>query len=99
MNIYVGNLPKSTTEEAVREAFEAHGEVREVKLIQDRYTSELRGFGFVEMPTKSEALGAIKNIDGSEFEGRNLIVNEAKPRTERSGNRSRGGGGGYSRSW
>ncbi|NOY06650.1 MAG: RNA-binding protein [Chlorobi bacterium] len=99
MNIYVGNLPKSTNEEAVRKVFETYGKVREVKLIQDKFTQELRGFGFVEMPSKTEAQEAIKNIDGSELEGRNLIVNEARPREDRSDNKNRRGGGGYSRSW
>lgn len=105
MNIYVGNIPKNTTEEAVRKAFEEYGEVREVKLIKDHYSGELRGFGFVEMPSKEEAETAIKKIDGLEFEGRALIVNEARPRKSRTGGgggggRSRGGGGGgFRRSW
>ncbi len=102
MNIYVGNLPKTTTEEAVRKVFEEHGEVTEVKLIEDRYSGELRGFGFVEMPSKSDAQKAIQEVDGTELEGNTLIVNEARPREDRSGGRQRGGGGGRgsrSRSW
>ena len=97
MNIYIGNLPKTTNEDAVRKVFEAYGKVREVKLIQDKFTQELRGFGFVEMPSKTEAQEAIKNIDGSELEGRNLIVNEARPREDRSDKNRRGGFS--SRSW
>ncbi len=102
MNIYVGNLPKTTTEEAVRKVFEEYGEVAEVKLIKDQYSGELRGFGFVEMPAKSDAEKAIKEVDGNELEGNTLIVNEARPREDRSGGRQRGGGGGRgprSRSW
>jgi len=104
LNIYVGNLPRTTTEEAVRKLFEEHGEVSEVKLIKDQYSGDLRGFGFVEMPTKEDAQKAIQEVDGTDLEGRTLIVNEARPRKERSGGggRPRGGGGGRgprSRSW
>ena len=102
MNIYVGNLPKTTTEEAVRKVFEEYGEVAEVKLIKDQYTGELRGFGFIEMPAKADAQKAIQEVDGTELEGHTLIVNEARPRRNSSGDRSRGGGGGRgprSRSW
>jgi RNA recognition motif-containing protein len=103
MNIYVGNLPKSTTEAAVRNVFSAYGEVSEVKLIKDQYSGELRGFGFVVMPTQSEAEKAIAEVNGSDLEGRTLTVNEAKPRTERSNSRPRSGGGfgggNRSRSW
>jgi RNA recognition motif-containing protein len=82
-NIYVGNLSWSTTEDEVRSAFEAYGNVTSVKLVEDRETGRPRGFGFVEMDD-SGALEAIKNLDGKEFGGRNLKVNEAKPREERS---------------
>ncbi len=104
MNIYVGNLPKTTTEEAVRKVFEEHGEVAEVKLIKDQYSGELRGFGFIEMPAKADAQKAIQEVDGTELEGNTLIVNEARPREDRSGGRQRGGGrrgggGSRSRSW
>jgi RNA recognition motif-containing protein len=81
-NIYVGNLSWSTTEDEVRSAFEAYGQVISVKLIEDRETGRPRGFGFVEMDDAG-ALEAIKNLDGKEFGGRNLKVNEAKPREER----------------
>lgn len=101
MNIYVGNLPKTTDEETVRKLFEEYGDVSEIKLIKDHYTGELRGFGFIEMPSKSEAQKAIEEVDGTELEGNTLIVNEARRRSERSGSRQRGGGhrGSRSRSW
>jgi RNA recognition motif-containing protein len=82
-NIYVGNLPWSSTEDEVRAAFEAYGQVSSVKLIEDRETGRPRGFGFVEMDADSAALEAIEALDGKEFDGRNIKVNEAKPRAER----------------
>ncbi|KAB1443064.1 RNA recognition motif domain-containing protein [Pseudodesulfovibrio senegalensis] len=81
-NIYVGNLPWSCTEDEVRAAFEAYGEVTSVKLIEDRETGRPRGFGFVEMEDAG-AVEAIKNLDGTDFGGRNIKVNEARPRPER----------------
>ena len=81
-NIYVGNLPWSATEDEVRAAFAAYGEVTSVKLIEDRETGRPRGFGFVEME-EAGALDAIEALDGKDFGGRNLKVNEAKPRVER----------------
>ena len=83
MNIYVGNLPKTTTEEAVRKVFEEYGEVAEVKLIKNKHTGELRGFGFIEMAAKSDAQKAIQEVDGTELEGNTLIVNEAHPPRDR----------------
>ncbi|NDV19531.1 RNA-binding protein [Pseudodesulfovibrio sp. JC047] len=82
-NIYVGNLPWSSTEDEVRAAFEAYGQVSSVKLIEDRETGRPRGFGFVEMDDDSSALEAIEALDGKDFGGRNVKVNEAKPRVER----------------
>jgi RNA recognition motif-containing protein len=81
-NIYVGNLPWSSTEEDVRAAFERYGEVQSVKLITDRVTGRPRGFGFVEM---DDAGGeeAINALDGTDFGGRNIKVNEARPKTDR----------------
>ena len=93
MNIYIGNLPKTATEEAVRSLFEEHGEVIEVKLIKDQYSGELRGFGFIQMPSKEEAEKAIQEINGKEMEGRTLTVSEARPRKDRPGGGRRGGGG------
>lgn len=80
--IYVGNLPFSATEEAVRELFEAHGTVESVNLIADRDTGRPRGFGFVEMPEEA-ANAAISALDNKEFGGRTLKVNEARPREDR----------------
>ncbi len=89
MNIYVGNLSYESTEDALRTEFEAFGEVTSVKVIEDKFTGRSRGFGFVEMPTKSEAISAIQGLNGKELGGRALRVNEARPREERS---NRGGG-------
>ncbi|MEJ2717825.1 MAG: RNA-binding protein [Deltaproteobacteria bacterium] len=83
MNIYVGNLAWSSTEDAVRALFEAHGEVESVKIITDRYTGRSRGFGFVEMPNEEEARAAVSALDGKDLDGRALKVNEARPRTDR----------------
>ncbi|MCK5269894.1 MAG: RNA-binding protein [Sedimentisphaerales bacterium] len=93
MNIYVGNLSFSTTEEGLRGLFEQSGPVDTVTIIQDRVTGRSRGFGFVEMPDDSNAQAAIAALDGNDFDGRNLKVNQAKEREDRG---SRGGGGGYS---
>ena len=98
MNIYVGNLSFDTAEEDLRKAFESHGEVTSVSIITDRYTGKSRGFGFVEMPSKEEAQAAIAGVNGQELHGQVLNVNEARPRTERSGG-SRGGGGRRYNSW
>ncbi|MFO7717062.1 MAG: RNA recognition motif domain-containing protein [Thermodesulfobacteriota bacterium] len=81
-NIYVGNLPFSATEDEVRATFGAYGEVTSVNLIEDRDTGRPRGFGFVEMDTDG-GNQAIENLDGKDFGGRTLKVNEAKPRTQR----------------
>lgn len=81
-NIYVGNLPWSSTEEDVRDAFSQFGEVFSVKLIEDRETGRPRGFGFVEMEDQG-ALEAIDSLNDSDFGGRSIKVNEARPRTER----------------
>ncbi|MCY3931845.1 MAG: RNA-binding protein [Acidobacteria bacterium] len=79
--IYVGNLPFDTTEEAVRALFQAHGDVTEVSLINDRETGRPRGFGFVEMASGGQE--AISALDRQQFGGRTLRVNEARPREER----------------
>lgn len=86
MNIYVGNIPRETTETEVRSAFEQYGEVSTVNLIKDRYTNILKGFGFVDMPKKTEAETAIQSLDGTMFSGRPLTVNPAKPKTESTDN-------------
>ena len=96
MNIYVGNLTFSSTEDAVRTLFEAHGEVASVRIITDRDSGRPRGFGFVEMANDEEARAAIGALDGQDLDGRNLKVNEARPREDRGGGGGRGGprGGG-----
>jgi len=94
MNLYVGNLSRQVTEDDLRQAFESHGAVASVTLIKDKFSNESRGFGFVEMPTKSEAIDAMKALNGQELKGRSIVVNEARPREER---RRSGGGGGHRR--
>jgi RNA recognition motif-containing protein len=83
MNIYVGNLPYSVTDDDLRTAFAEFGEVASAKIIMDRYSGRSKGFGFVEMNNDSEAEEAIKSLDNSEMQGRNLRVNQAKPREDR----------------
>ena len=92
MNIYVGNLSHEVTEEDLREAFEAFGQVESVAIIKDKFTGESRGFGFVEMPAKAEAQAAIADLNEKELKGRALNVNEARPREDRKGGGRRGGG-------
>lgn len=82
-NIYVGNLPFSTSEEQVREMFEAYGQVASVKLINDRETGRPRGFGFVEMEDDQGAKQAIEALNGADCGGRTMKVNEARPREAR----------------
>ncbi len=107
MNIYVGNLSYRTTEDELRESFGAFGEVTSTAVIKDRDTGQSRGFGFVEMASDQEGAAAIEGMNGADLGGRNLKVNEARPREERprgsgggggggGGNRG-GGGGGYNR--
>ena len=95
MNIYVGNLSWEVTQEDLKEAFEAHGQVASANLITDKYTGKSRGFGFVEMPVDDEARAAMGALNGTDLKGRELNINEAKPR---SNDRS-GGGGGRRSSW
>ena len=94
MNIYVGNLVFDVSESDLREAFEQFGEITEVRLIMDKYSGKSKGFGFIEMPSKDEAEKAIEEMNGKEFKGRALSVNEAKPKTDRGGRGGRGGFGG-----
>ena len=92
MNIYVGNLSLKVTEEDLREAFEAFGQVASATIIKDKFSGESRGFGFVEMPAKAEAQSAIKDLNGKELKGQVLNVSEARPRPEgRRGGERRGG--------
>ena len=96
-NLYVGNLPHSTTEPELRGLFEAHGAVEKVSLVTDRETGRSRGFAFVEMTDAGEAEKAIAALNGTELQGRALKINEAKPKADRpggGGGRGFGGGGG-----
>lgn len=95
MNIYVGNLSFNTTEDQLREAFGAFGEVASCNIITDKYDGRSKGFGFVEMGSDEQATAAISGLNGTDLEGRALNVNEAKPREPRSG----GGGGGGRKQW
>lgn len=90
MNIYVGNLAGEVTDNDLRELFAGHGQVESANVITDRFSNESRGFGFVEMPNKSEAAEAIEALNGHDLKGRSITVNEAKPKAPK-----RGGGGGY----
>jgi RNA recognition motif-containing protein len=110
MNIFVGNLSRETAEADLRQQFEAFGQVTKVAIITDKFTSESKGFGFVEMANKSEADAAISGMSGKELHGRTLNVSEARPRPEGGGgggrrdgggggNRGGYGGGGGRRSW
>ncbi|MBP1766679.1 MAG: RNA-binding protein [Candidatus Aminicenantes bacterium] len=92
MNIYVGNLSRDVAESDLKEAFQAFGEITTCNIIKDKFTGESRGFGFVEMPNKEEADKAIAGMNGKDLKGRNLTVNEARPRTDRP--RTGGGFGG-----
>jgi len=94
MNIYVGNLAREVTEDDLREAFEAFGQVSTATIIKDKFTGESRGFGFVEMPSKNEAQTAITEMNEKDLKGRTINVNEARPKTYRGGGGGRRGGGG-----
>jgi len=89
MNIYVGNLPYSLNEEDLKAAFSQFGEVSSASIIMDRMSGQSKGFGFVEMPDDSEADEAIKALNESALNGRNIKVNQARPRGERSPRRPR----------
>lgn len=98
-NLYVGNIPHSTTETELRTIFEQHGAVDKVSIVTDRDTGRARGFAFVEMTNPAEADKAIAALDGSDLGGRPMKVNEAKPKSDRprSGGQRFGGGGGRGR--
>jgi len=98
MNIYVANLSREVTEEELRQEFIAFGEVTSVNIIKDRYSGESRGFGFVEMPSKSESQAAITGLNGKTLNDRTLDVSEARPRSDSRGSGTYGGrrGGGFS---
>jgi RNA recognition motif-containing protein len=83
MNIYVGNLPYSITEDSLRSLFEQFGEVSSTKVVVDQMTGRSKGFAFVDMPDESEGDAAIEKLNGHELEGRTIVVNKAKPRAPR----------------
>lgn len=93
MNIYVANVPFKASDDELKGLFEEFGNVTSAKIITDKFTHKSRGFGFVEMNDDEEARKAIETLNGADFMGKNLVVNEAKPRTENTG----GGGGGFNR--
>jgi len=93
MNIYVGNLAYDCTDDDLRLAFSALGQVDSARVITDKFTGKSRGFGFVEMPNSGEATAAIAALNGKDLKGREMRVNEARPKTEERG----GGGGGMGR--
>lgn len=94
MNIYVGNLAYNATDEELRSAFEAFGQVTSVKIVRDRDSGRSRGFAFVEMEDGEGAQNAVAQMNGRDLKGRNLVVNEARPREQGGGGGGRGGYGG-----
>jgi RNA recognition motif-containing protein len=94
MNIYVGNLDYQLTEDNLKVVFQAYGDVESVRIITDRDTGRPKGFGFIEMPEKEEALKAIEALNGTELGGRKITVNESRPRPQRNNRRGGFGGGG-----
>jgi len=99
MNIYIGNLSFNTTEDQLRQAFESFGEVSSVNIITDKFSGKPRGFAFVEMSNQDEANAAITGLNGQDMDGREMNVNEARPRADRADRGGRSGGGGGRRSW
>ena len=97
MNIYVGNLSRDVSEEDLRQAFEAFGQVESVNIVKDRFSSESRGFGFVQMTSKDEAKAAIDGMNDKDLKGQTVNVAEARPKTggHRGSDNRRGGGGGF----
>jgi len=101
MKIFVGNLSRDVMDEELRQAFESFGKVESATVLKDKFTGASRGFGFVEMPSGTEAQAAIDGMNGKELKGRTITVNEARPREDRGGGRGgrgeRGGPGGRRR--
>jgi RNA recognition motif-containing protein len=85
MRIFVGNLAREATEEELRQQFEAYGRITSVEVVRDIFSRASKGFGFVEMPTRTEAEAAIRGLNATQFKGKPLNVNEARPRPERGG--------------
>lgn len=99
MNIYVANIPFKATEAELKGLFEEYGEVSSAKIILDKFTQRSRGFGFVEMSDDTAGQAAISSLNGADFMGKNLVVNEARPRTDAPRGNSRGGGGGFKKNF
>ncbi len=100
MNLYVGNLSFQASEEDLQELFTAYGKVDTATIVRDRFSGESRGFGFVEMPDRDEAMSAIAGLAGKDMQGRAITVNEARPREDNRRGGDRGGrGGGGGRRW
>jgi RNA recognition motif-containing protein len=98
--MYVGNIPYNATEEDLRELFSECGEIESLKIIQDQFTNRSRGFGFVEMANEEDTKKAIESLNGKDFMGKNLTVNEARPQQKRDNRRGGyGGGRGTGRGW
>jgi RNA recognition motif-containing protein len=97
MNIYVGNLSWNLKDQDLSNLFAKHGEVSSAKIVTDKFTNRSKGFGFVEMPNDDQAQAAIAALNGSEVDGRNIVVNESRPKPEGGGGGGYkgGGGGGY----
>ena len=93
--LYVGNLPYNVTEEKLHDHFAQHGSVVSARIISDKFTGKSKGFGFVEMSSDQEAEKAISALNGTDFEGRNIVVSEARPQAPRQGGSGGFGGGGF----
>jgi RNA recognition motif-containing protein len=91
--LYVGNLPYSVTEERLQQHFAQHGSVLSARIITDKFTGRSKGFGFVEMNSEEEAERAVAALNGTDFEGRNIVVSEARPQQARAPRAGTGGGG------
>lgn len=98
MNIYVANIPWKASEDQLKQLFAEYGEVSSAKIVMDKVTQRSRGFGFVEMSDDAAARQAINTLNGADFLGKSLVVNEARPREERPRSGGSGGGGGFRRS-
>ncbi len=94
MNIYVGNLHHSVTDDDLKNTFEEHGKVESAKVIKDRFSGDSKGFGFVEMPSRDEAKMALINLNGKDLKGKQIVVSEARPRKD-----NKRGGGGRRKRW
>ena len=95
MKLFVGGLPFRADDSSLKEAFQSYGEVSSAKIITDKFTGRSRGFGFVEMPNDDDAKKAIEQLNGSDMDGRTIVVNVAEERKERRPGGGGGGGGGF----